>query len=351
MKGDIYEYMISKIQTAGRIGQFRTPRHIIDMMVRMIDPKITDTIADPACGTGGFLVMAGHYVQDHNKDILLKDKKAADHYSSKMFTGYDTDQTMLRISAMNTMLHGMDNAKIAFNDSLSKNNHDENLYTIILANPPFKGSLDHDAVSPSLSTMVNTKKTELLFLALFIRMLEAGGRCACIVPDGVLFGNSNAHTKIRKELLEKHKLNAVISMPSGVFKPYAGVSTAILIFTKTGSGGTDNVWFYDMKDDGFSLDDKRIENGTGGDIDDIVMRYHSLVENPDQEAKRTRRDKSFLVSKKEIVDKGYDLSIGSYKKDDSVEQKFDRPNVSIKRFIELEKEILDGITELEALFK
>jgi Type I restriction-modification system methyltransferase subunit len=351
MKGDIYEYMISKIQTAGRIGQFRTPRHIIDMMVRMIDPKITDTIADPACGTGGFLVMAGHYVQEHNKDILLKDKNAANHYASKMFTGYDTDQTMLRISAMNTMLHGMDNAKIAFNDSLSKNNHDEDLYTVILANPPFKGSLDHDAVAPSLSTMVDTKKTELLFLALFIRMLEAGGRCACIVPDGVLFGNSNAHTKIRKEMIEKHKLNAVISMPSGVFKPYAGVSTAVLVFTKTGSGGTDNVWFYDMKDDGFTLDDKRTELGTGGDIDDIVARYHSLTTNPEQEMARARTEQSFLVPIQEVVDKGYDLSINSYKKIDYIQQRYDHPSVSIERFKELEEEILAGIADLEAMFE
>jgi type I restriction enzyme M protein len=351
LKGDIYEYMISKIQTAGRIGQFRTPRHIIQMMVRMIDPKIKDTLIDPACGTGGFLVMAGHYVKEHNKDILLKDKNAANHYASKMFTGYDTDQTMLRISAMNTILHGMDNAKIAFNDSLSKNNTDEDQYTVILANPPFKGSLDHDSVAPSLSTMVDTKKTEILFLALFIRMLEAGGRCACIVPDGVLFGNTKAHTDIRKELIENHKLNAVVSMPSGVFKPYAGVSTAMIIFTKTGSGGTDNVWFYDMKSDGLSLDDKRADLGTGGDIDEIVERYISLVTIPEQEAQRTRFEQSFLVPKQELIDNGYDLSINRYKKSNHVKQIYDHPSVSIERFKELEEEIILGIAELEAMFE
>ena len=199
LKGDIYEYMISKLQTAGRIGQFRTPRHIIKMMVRLIDPKPEDTIADPACGTGGFLVLAGQYIKDNNKDELLTNRKFAQHFASTMFTGYDTDQTMLRISAMNMILHGMDNARIQYNDSLSKNNIDTEKYSVILANPPFKGSLDHDAVSPTLTTVVNTKKTELLFLALFLRMLEPGGRCACIVPDGVLFGNSKAHIAIRKE--------------------------------------------------------------------------------------------------------------------------------------------------------
>jgi len=351
LKGDIYEYMISKLQTAGRIGQFRTPRHIIKMMVRLIDPKPEDTIADPACGTGGFLVLAGQYVKDNNKDELLTNRKFAQHFASTMFTGYDTDQTMLRISAMNMILHGMDNARIEYNDSLSKNNTDTEKYSVILANPPFKGSLDHDAVSPTLTTVVNTKKTELLFLALFLRMLEPGGRCACIVPDGVLFGNSKAHIAIRKELIENHKLIAVISMPSGVFKPYAGVSTAVLVFTKTGTGGTDNVWFYDMKSDGFSLDDKRIDLGTGGDIEDIVARYKSLTTNPEMEATRARTEQSFLVPKQEIVDNGYDLSINRYKQNGYVEEYYDHPSVSIERFKELEEEILAGIAELEAMFE
>jgi type I restriction enzyme M protein len=309
------------------------------------------TNIDPACGTGGFLVLAGQYVKDNNKDELLTNRKFAQHFASTMFTGYDTDQTMLRISAMNMILHGMDNARIEYNDSLSKNNTDTEKYSVILANPPFKGSLDHDAVSPTLTTVVNTKKTELLFLALFLRMLEPGGRCACIVPDGVLFGNSKAHIAIRKELIENHKLIAVISMPSGVFKPYAGVSTAVLVFTKTGTGGTDNVWFYDMKSDGFSLDDKRIDLGTGGDIEDIVARYKSLTTNPEMEATRARTEQSFLVPKQEIVDNGYDLSINRYKQNGYVEEYYDHPSVSIERFKELEEEIIAGIAELEAMFE
>lgn len=313
LKGDLYEYMISKLQTAGRIGQFRTPRHIIRMMVELMDPQITDTVADPACGTGGFLVLAGQYVREHNKEKMRLDKKAREHYQNEMFTGYDTDQTMLRITAMNTVLHGMDNADIRFNDSLSKENTDEDKYTMILANPPFKGSLDNDAVAPNLTAVTKTKKTELLFLALFIRMLDAGGKCACIVPDGVLFGSSNAHVDIRKELVDKHQLRAVISMPSGVFKPYAGVSTAILIFTKTGTGGTDKVWFYDMQADGLSLDDKRSEVKEN-DIPDIITRFKNIAE----EENRTRTDQSFFVPVEEIRENGYDLSIRKYKKSDHV---------------------------------
>jgi len=351
LKGDIYEYMISKLQTAGRIGQFRTPRHIIKMMVRMIDPQLTDTIADPACGTGGFLVIAGHHVRENNEYELRTNTKARGHYQNRMFTGYDTDQTMLRITAMNTILHGMDNATVRFNDSLSKNNTDEDKYTVILANPPFKGSLDHDSVAPSLISVADTRKTELLFVALFLRMLDAGGRCACIVPDGVLSGVTKAHKDLRKELIEKNKLQAVISMPSGVFKPYAGVSTAVLIFTKTGTGGTEKVWFYDMHSDGRSLDDKRTESGNDGDIDDIVARYKSLTTNPELEAGRTRKDQSFLIPVQEIIDNGYDLRFNSYKESDHKEVIFDHPSVSIARFRELEEEILKGIDELEAMFE
>lgn len=310
LKGDLYEYMISKLQTAGRIGQFRTPRHIIRMMVELMNPQLTDYIVDPACGTGGFLVVAGQYVREHNEKTLRLDKKAQAHYENEMFTGYDTDQTMLRITAMNTILHGMDNSNIRFNDSLSKGNTDSDKYTLILANPPFKGSLDSDAVAPNLTSVVNTKKTELLFLALFLRMLDAGGRCACIVPDGVLFGSSKAHVDIRKELVDKNMLQAVISMPSGVFKPYAGVSTAVLVFTKTGTGGTKDVWFYDMKSDGFSLDDKREDLGNNGDIDDIVARFKNL----DAEKSRERTEQSFMVPADEIRENNYDLSINKYKK-------------------------------------
>jgi type I restriction enzyme M protein len=349
LKGDIYEYMISKLQTAGRIGQFRTPRHIIKMMVRMVDPQLTDTIVDPACGTGGFLVLAGHHVRGANEKELRINPKAREHYQNRMFTGYDTDQTMLRITAMNTILHGMDNATIRFNDSLSKNNTDEDKYTVVLANPPFKGSLDHDSVAPALISIADTKKTELLFVALFLRMLDAGGRCACIVPDGVLFGTSKAHKDLRRELIEKNKLQAVISMPSGVFKPYAGVSTAVLIFTKTGTGGTDNVWFYDMHSDGRSLDDKRTESGTDGDIDDIIARYKTLATAPKQEAARTRRDQSFLVPAQEIIDNGYDLSINKYK--ESVSQTVEYPPTKeiMAGLFEIEERIAAGLKELEAM--
>lgn len=351
MKGDIYEYMISKLQTAGRIGQFRTPRHIIKMMVEMIDPQLTDTIVDPACGTGGFLVIAGHHVRENNEYELRTNTRAREHYQNRMFTGYDTDQTMLRITAMNTILHGMDNANVKFNDSLSKNNTDEDKYTVVLANPPFKGSLDHDSVAPSLISVTDTPKTELLFIALFLRMLDAGGRCGCIVPEGVLFGKTKAHRALRQELIEKNRLQAVISMPSGVFKPYSGVSTAVLIFTKTGTGGTDKVWFYDMQSDGRSLDDKRIESGNDGDIDDIIIRYKSLVTNPELEVARSRKDQSFLVPVQEIINNDYDLRFNLYKEHDQTQVHYDHPNVSIARFRELEEEIIDIMEELEAIFE
>ena len=309
LKGDLYEYMISKLQTAGRVGQFRTPRHIIRMMVRLMRPQPTDRIVDPACGTGGFLVGAGSFVREHHDRELRTDKKLQAHFENEMFTGYDTDQTMLRITAMNTILHGMDGADIQFSDALSKNNTDTDKYTLVLANPPFKGSLDGQNVAGSLTAKVKTTKTELLFVALFLRMLDAGGRCACIVPDGVLFGSSRAHRDLRRELVDHNLLRAVISMPSGVFKPYAGVSTAILVFTKTGTGGTEHVWFYDMKSDGFSLDDKREPLGHMGDIEDIVTRFTYM----DGEGQRARTEQSFLVPVEEIRANGYDLSINKYK--------------------------------------
>ena len=301
--------MISKLQTAGRVGQFRTPRHIIRMMVRLMRPQPSDRIVDPACGTGGFLVGAGSFVREHYDRELRTDRSVQEHFENEMFTGYDTDQTMLRITAMNTILHGMDGADIQFSDALSKNNTDTDKYTLVLANPPFKGSLDGQNVAGSLTAKVKTTKTELLFVALFLRMLDAGGRCACIVPDGVLFGSSRAHKDLRKELVDHNLLQAVISMPSGVFKPYAGVSTAILIFTKTGTGGTERVWFYDMKSDGFSLDDKREPLADGGDIEDIVARFSRM----EDEAGRARTEQSFLVPVDEIRANGYDLSINKYK--------------------------------------
>ncbi|MEE3333172.1 MAG: class I SAM-dependent DNA methyltransferase [Ruminococcus sp.] len=309
VRGDTYEYMLGKIASAGRNGQFRTPRHIIRMMVELMKPTAEDTICDPACGTSGFLVTAGEYLKENHKEDIFFSKKNKAHYMNSMFYGYDMDRTMLRIGAMNMMTHGIENPSIEYRDSLSDQNIDKDKYSLILANPPFKGSLDYDIVSTDLLKVCKTKKTELLFLALFLRMLRIGGRCACIVPDGVLFGSSKAHQAIRKELVDGNRLEAVISMPSGVFKPYAGVSTGILIFTKTGHGGTDNVWFYDMQADGFSLDDKRaaVEEN---DIPDIIERFNNL----DKEESRERNEKSFFVPKDEIVENDYDLSINKYKK-------------------------------------
>ncbi len=338
--GDVYEYVLGKMAASGNNGQFRTPRHIIRMMVELMQPTLKDTICDPAMGSAGFIVESAKYIQQHYKSELLK-KENSEHYKSGMLHGFDTDATMLRIGAMNLMLHGVDNPDIAYRDSLSTDNTDENKYTLCLANPPFTGSLDNEAVSKSLLAITKTKKTELLFLALFVRMLQTGGRCASIVPDGVLFGNSTGHKSIRKELIDNHRLEAVISMPSGVFKPYAGVSTAILIFTKTNAGGTDKVWFYDMKADGFSLDDKR--NPTAdNDIPDVVARFHNLA----AEEQRTRKEQSFLVPVEEIREKGYDLSINKYKEVEREVVTYDAPEVIMERIATLETEIQNALIEL-----
>ena len=342
-KGDLYEYLLSKVATAGTNGQFRTPRHIIKMMVELMQPTPTDIIVDPAAGSAGFLVEAGEYLKRNNEDLFTI-KELKDHYHNDMFYGNDMDRTMLRIGAMNMMLHGVEFPNIEYRDSLSETNKDREKYTIVLANPPFKGSLDYDSVSADLLKVTKTKKTELLFLALFLRTLKKGGRCASIVPDGVLFGSSSAHKKIRKEIIEKHHLHAIISMPSGVFKPYAGVSTAIIIFTKTGAGGTDNVWFYDMQADGLSLDDKR-QPVDENDIDDIISRYRSLENEKD----RKRIEKSFFVSKDEIVKNNYDLSISKYKKTKHKVIKYGPPKVIVQRIIILEKQILKGLEELERM--
>ncbi|MDD5486040.1 MAG: class I SAM-dependent DNA methyltransferase [Dehalococcoidales bacterium] len=344
VRGDLYEYMLSKISTAGTNGQFRTPRHIIRMMVELLDLQPKDTICDPACGTSGFLVAAGEFLKNHYLEDIFFSKEAKEHYDSKMFTGYDMDRTMLRIGAMNMLTHGIQNPHIEYKDSLSDQNTDTGKYTKILANPPFKGSLDHDIVTTDLLKLVKTKKTELLFLALFLRMLKNGGRCASIVPDGVLFGSSRAHKAIRKELIENHRLEAVISMPSGVFRPYAGVSTAVVIFTKTGAGGTDKVWFYDMQNDGYSLDDKRtpLENS---DIPDIIARFAAL----DKEESRQRTEQSFLVPKDEIVENDYDLSINKYKQSTYVEEEYPHPLEIMAEINEMEKEISTSLAELEGL--
>lgn len=346
IRGDVYEYLLSKISTAGRNGQFRTPRHIIRMMVELMDPKPGETICDPACGTCGFLVGASDYLRERYRNEILMNKENREHYMNHMFYGFDMDRTMLRIGAMNMMTHGVESPFIEYRDSLSDQNIDNDKYSLILANPPFKGSLDADSVSSDLLKVTRTKKTELLFLALFLRTLKVGGRCACIVPDGVLFGSSNAHKQIRKTLIDNNRLEAVISMPSGVFKPYAGVSTGILIFTKTGHGGTDKVWFYDMKADGYSLDDKRTV-AKENDIPDIIDRFNNL----DKEAERNRTDQSFFVDKEEIVENDYDLSINKYK--EAVYEKVEYPPTSeILADIEsLNKEIEKNLGELKALLK
>ena len=301
-------------------------------------------ICDPACGTAGFLVAAGEYLRENRKQEVFFDRKNKDHYMNHMFHGFDMDRTMLRISAMNLMLHSITNPEIDYKDSVSKQNSICSKYTICLANPPFKGTVDAESINDDLKAVTNTKKTELLFLALFLRMLKTGGRCACIVPDGVLFGSSKAHQSIRKELIENHQLRAVISMPSGVFKPYAGVSTAVLVFTKTGAGGTDKVWFYDMKADGFSLDDKRTEVKEN-DIPDIIARFHNL----NAEIDRKRTEQSFFVPKEEIAANGYDLSINKYKETEYVPVEYPSTTEILADLHELEMEITKGLAELEEM--
>lgn len=354
-KGDLYEYLLSKIATAGTNGQFRTPRHIIKMMVEMMQPKSDDKICDPSCGSAGFLVAAGEYFHKEENKHLFNDKGFRDHFSGSgntdMFTGIEFDSTMLRIGAMNLQLHGIDNPQLIGKDALSESNKEvRDQFDLILANPPFKGAVDYDGVESSLLKTVKTKKTELLFLSLMLRMMKIGGRCAVIIPDGVLFGSSNAHKQLRQTIVEGHKLDAVISMPSGVFKPYAGVSTAILIFTKTNSGGTDNVWFYDMQADGYSLDDKRAElaekltdgkvdgKDINNDIADIIARYLSLDTKPSTEKSRSRTDKSFLVPFEEIKDNDWDLSINRYKEIIYEEVEYDSPSEIIADIERLDAE-------------
>ena len=360
-KGDLYECLLNKLSQSGINGQFRTPRHIIKMMVELMQPKPDFTICDPACGTAGFLVASEEYLMANHKKEIFFDRVKKDHFLNHMFFGYDMDRTMLRIGAMNMMTHGVDSPFIEYRDSLSDQNPDKEKFDLILANPPFKGSLDADTVSADLLKVCKTKKTELLFLALFLRMLKTGGRCACIVPDGVLFGSSTAHKAIRKELVDGNRLEAVISMPSGVFKPYAGVSTGILIFTKTGHGGTDKVWFYDMTADGFSLDDKRTEI-KDNDIPDIIARFRSIHchceasahtgcgnPSPYDEENNPRTAKSFFVPKAEIVENGYDLSINKYKKTEYVAVEYPSTTEILADLHELEMQITAGLAELEEM--
>lgn len=341
--GDVYEYILGKMAASGRNGQFRTPRHIIRMMVELMRPTLADTICDPAMGSAGFIVEAAKYVKEHYGADLMKQQND-EHFRRTMLHGFDTDQTMLRIGAMNLMLHDINNPDVAFRDSLSTDNTDTDRYTLILANPPFAGNLDYEAVSKSLLAIAKTKKTELLFLALFLRSLAVGGRCASIVPDGVLTGTSNAHKAIRQAIVDGNRLEAVISMPSGVFKPYAGVSTAILIFTKTGAGGTDKVWFYDMKADGFSLDDKR-NPVADNDIPDIIARFHNL----EAESDRARTDQSFLVPVYEIREHGYDLAFNTYKETVREVVEYEAPEVILGKISSLVAKIAEGTKELQRI--
>ena len=347
-KGDLYEYMLGKIASAGQNGQFRTPRHIIELMVDMTAPTPKDVICDPACGTAGFLVAAAAYLSNHHSDAIYKDAKTRKRFNSGTFHGFDFDNTMLRIGSMNMMLHGIESPDIRYKDSLAQAvDDDAETYSLILANPPFAGSLDYESTAKDLQQIVKTKKTELLFLALFLRLMQTGGRAAIIVPDGVLFGSSKAHKSLRKILVEEQKLDGIVSMPSGVFKPYAGVSTAILLFTKTNSGGTDNVWFYDMQADGYSLDDKRNPQPDKSDLADLLKRWN----NRKGEKKRVRTDQSFLVPKDEIAGNDYDLSLNRYKEVEYEVVEHEAPGVILARLAQLEKDISEGNKELANILK
>lgn len=365
-KGDLYEYMLGKLNTAGQNGQFRTPRHIIELMVGLTAPTVKDTICDPSSGTCGFLIGASQYLLKNNPNILVNEK-SRDHFNNTMFYGYDFDQTMLRIGSMNMLLHGVENPEINYRDSLSQDYAiEEEKFSLILANPPFKGSLDYGNTSKELLSIVDTRKTELLFMALFLKILKPGGRAAVIVPDGVLFNGNEAFKKIRTTIINEQKLDAVISLPSGVFKPYAGVSTAILLFTKTNSGGTDSVWFYDMTADGFSLNDNRQplldlnklgfdpkiklsdDEHTKNNLPDIFARW-LLRDTKEKSNERTAQ--SFCVTRAEIEAKEYDLSLNSYKQvvHEHVEQV--SPKVLLTELRQLETEIQNGLIELEELLK
>lgn len=349
-KGDLYEYMLGKIASAGQNGQFRTPRHIIKLMVEMMEPKPADTICDPACGTAGFLVAAAEYLQHHHSNEIYTDQGSAKRFNHDTFHGFDFDSTMLRVGSMNMLLHGVENPAIENRDSLSESHAGvEGQFSLILANPPFAGSLDYESTAQDLQRMVKTKKTELLFVALFLRLLKPGGRAAVIVPDGVLFGSSKAHKTLRRMLVEEQKLDAIISMPSGVFRPYAGVSTAILLFTKTNSGGTDKVWFYNMRADGYSLDDKRNEldhaKHENDNLPDILSRWRKLG----AEAERGPTEQSFLVAKDEIAGNDYDLSINRYKSVVQEVVEYEAPAKIIENLKALEAEIAKGMADLEEM--
>lgn len=347
--GDLYEYMLSKLSTAGTNGQFRTPQHIRNMMVAMVDPKPGELICDPACGTAGFLISAAEHIRNAYESQMSGDdwdSYAGKNGAAPQFSGFEIDQTMLRISTMNLMLHGVDAPDVRYLDSISKNNTVSGKYDVVLANPPFTGSVDVEDIDKSLRGIVDSKQTELLFVALFLRMLKMGGRCACIVPNGVLFrSNAKAYEQLRRELVENQKLEAVIYMPSGVFKPYSGVSTAILLFTKTDAGGTDDVWLYNMEGDGFTLDDKRDPDEKHDDIPDILSRWCNL----DAERDRARTEKSFLVPKSEIVENGYDFSFNKYT--ETVYERVDYPPTEeiLADLDDLNREMAESLAELRKM--
>lgn len=345
MMGDVYEYMLSKMAASGTNGQFRTPRHIIRMMVELMQPTLSDTICDPAMGSAGFIMEAAKYISEHQADELLNINQL-DRYRKEIFHGSDSDASMVRIGCMNMMLHDVDEPQVYYRNSLSDDNKDANRYTLCLANPPFAGSLDKDDIAPSLTSAVNTRKTELLFLALMMRMLQAGGRCASIVPDTVLTGDGKAYQEIRKALVDDNCLQGIISMPGGVFQPYSGVSTAIVIFTKTGTGGTDKVWFYDMRADGFSLTTQRTPTEEN-DIPDIIRRFHNL----DAEADRCRKDQSFFISADEIRNNGYELSYKRYHEVEREAVEYDAPEVIMSRMQERQQKIDAAFQEIIRMLK
>ena len=365
-KGDLYEYMLGKLASAGQNGQFRTPRHIIRLMVELTAPTAKDTICDPASGTCGFLVNASEYLRETHPEILT-DAKSREHFHNSMFHGYDFDNTMLRIGSMNMLLHGVENPVITYRDSLSQDHAvEEEKYSLILANPPFAGSINIENAAKDLLVVVNTKKTELLFMALFLKLLKPGGRAAVVVPDGVLFGNSKAHKEIRRMLVEEQKLEGVISLPSGVFQPYAGVSTAILIFTKTNSGGTESVWFYDMLADGWSLDARRqpllgeemlgvrpaknlsTEEHAKNNLPDILARWQ---QRDSTEPNNPKTAQSFTVDKSDLIANDYDLSLNRYKEVVHEHVEHVKPLQLIAELKQLENEIQVGLSELERMLK
>ena len=401
--GDLYEYMLSKIASAGQNGQFRTPRHYIQLMVEMVTPRPTDVLCDPAAGTCGFPVGVAEYLRQHHPEIFI-DGKLCQHFHEGLFHGFDFDHTMLRIGRMNLLLHGVENPEIAYRDSIAKGaGGEENKYTLILANPPFAGSLDYENCAPELQRVVKTKKTELLFLALILRLLKPGGRAAIIVPEGVLFGGSKSHQTLRKLLVEEQKLDAVISLPGGAFKPYAGVSTALLLFTKTNSGGTDHVWFYALMADGWSLDDKRTpllspeklgpaprvrlteDEHAMNNLPDVLARWRTMQrfgvpalaakglgrqpssnsspssasahaappegESPNPELAHPRTSQSFCVPKTELAANNYDLSLNRYREIAPQEPIYLSPHQLLAELAKLEREIQHELKALEELVK